>query len=225
MVPTSTYPPDVLDFSCLPASELVDLAHGWLESGRALAHVHPLGFVHVDLSRALGLVWPWRIRLHLWEGYPERRRDGLGVLHDHSWNLYSRILIGELENRTYDFNPDNSGNAYLGMLAYTGDHEALISCTRGRFSRKSSLAVTIGERYELPSGVLHKTLVKGLPLATVVISQEQTADRIARVQLIPEVEWRSVPRQPCPLARILPAMNRLREFLSQDVLSQEVKYG
>src|SRR5438045_1827108 len=56
---------------------------------------HPLGFYHFELTPLLdGL--PFRLRMHLWSAASSTSRDDLGLIHDHTWDLTSAVLLGEL---------------------------------------------------------------------------------------------------------------------------------
>lgn len=60
---------------------------------------HPLGFIRFDLTHHVASQPLERFYLHVWQG--DRRRDRIGSIHTHVFDMSSLVLNGELTNIEY----------------------------------------------------------------------------------------------------------------------------
>lgn len=79
------------------ADALVDLIEDipWRDHVAAESYRHANGFYKVPLFTAHGA----RVRVHYWDGTTPAEEN----VHNHRWRLASRVLVGTLEDETYEF--------------------------------------------------------------------------------------------------------------------------
>lgn len=65
--------------------------------------LHGLGFIQVQLTE--------NTRLHVWHPeLPRRRCFEHSKVHNHRWGFRSRVLVGRLKDRRFEFEPSSNGN-------------------------------------------------------------------------------------------------------------------
>lgn len=136
---------------------------------------HPLGFAHLELTSAGQLPQGERFRLHYWTTFGGVQ-DGLGDLHEHTWDLRSLVLAGQVIDTNLDAIPDDNG-AYRGARINYSDVNT--SQVAGRFALQPSVrrVVNKGGMYEIPSRTVHLNEVGVLPTVTLVHSREDGLGR------------------------------------------------
>lgn len=131
---------------------------------------HPLGFMHLDLS---GLAAGGAARLHLWTEEFLARADPLGRLHDHTWELRSTVLVGELTDHVLDPVQDVAGEYTAHRVHYDKHGNQVESLpSRWRLDEFRVRSVRQGESYNLAPRLVHRTEVSVLPTATLVVPVE-----------------------------------------------------
>lgn len=131
---------------------------------------HPLGFLHLDLS---GFSENGRARLHLWTEEFMSKADPLGRLHDHTWELRSTVLVGELTDHVLDPAPDPDGKYLAHVIRYDESGNSIeMRPGRWRLDEVEARRVLAGQNYQLPPRLVHRTEISSFPTATLVIPTE-----------------------------------------------------
>lgn len=120
-----------------------------------LPNWHPLGFVHAKLGEnAEGEIF----RLHLWlsgEGHKDEQSE---KIHDHRFNIESRVLVGGIRNVLYDFEEDELGGERIVKVQYgVGRSEMRETGQIGRATPTATYDLTSPARYSIVHGQLHRT--------------------------------------------------------------------
>lgn len=112
-------------------------------------------------------------RLHLWTDHFMARADPLGRLHDHTWELRSAVLVGELTDHVLTPVRDREGE-YLAHVVHYGKASNRIESLDGRWrlDELRTRAVRQGQSYDLAPRQVHRTEVSQLPTATLVVPIE-----------------------------------------------------
>ncbi|MGI9821942.1 hypothetical protein [Agromyces sp. Marseille-Q5079] len=131
---------------------------------------HPLGFTHAELTPCVGAPVGERFRFHFWLGNAGTR-DDLGDLHEHTWDLTSLVLAGEVDDTTLRASLTPMGT-YQGSRIIYGDRNS--SELVGRFNLETieSRRVPAGTVYAIPSRTVHLNTVTMVPTVTLVRSIE-----------------------------------------------------
>ena len=145
------------------------------ESGRR-PRVHPNGFVQFDLTK-----WG-NFRLHIWPDTPIPAQKTSHPIHDHSFDMQSYIIAGELTNELYRFElgiPGGSAEVFKGcggisykiyQAARIGGSDTVldeVDGIPGHLVMTSSKTYRPGDRYSMKRGVLHNSVPNGL-VATIM---------------------------------------------------------
>jgi hypothetical protein len=135
---------------------------------------HPLGFLCLPVHRQADE----GVCIHLWG--PQWRPAALTTspAHCHSWELLSAVLTGELHNQTVQVISDPESPTHRVFEVHSSESGDEIRGT-GRLVRHRVRETTehrAGDRYRLPAGVFHQTLVPaaGDLVATVALGRTRT---------------------------------------------------
>lgn len=132
---------------------------------------HPLGFLHLDLSE---LSEQRAARLHLWDAEFVARADPLGRLHDHTWELRSTVLAGELRDHVLAPVQDLRGEFVAHVVHYDPMGNRIEARPgRWRLDEVTVRHLHVGQSYHLPPRMVHRTEVSILPTATLVLPIER----------------------------------------------------
>lgn len=178
-------------------------------ANRSRAYEHPYGFTVVRLCES---VPPgWQLRIHAWPPFAvqsERLRDN-GTLtqqvHCHGWDIYSRVLLGTLEERLFSIEEESTSSD--GLYAVTTDYQAgrsrLVLDRPGVTARQTKrfLRVATDEPYIIPTGLYH---------SSANISREWTLSLVA-TELVSD-----------PFSLLLAPLSKRSEFLNNRKSSLDV---
>ncbi len=154
----------------LDASTLLDEVADRVDG--LLATRHPLGFIHIDLSRLAPVRVDQRARLHLWTDESPACTDGLGSVHDHVWEGKSTVLAGCLTNTFLQTVP-GTGNLTLSEVSYVGDLQYLHVIDKNiGLEVVDQTSIPAGSWYFLPPRVIHATQIDCYPTATLVLTSD-----------------------------------------------------
>lgn len=117
---------------------------------------HPLGFIHVKLAAPSA---DQTYRLHLWPSehrHPDEQSD---KVHDHLFNVCSKVVCGEVRNVRYSFLPSASGDWRELRVRY-GKTQSEIYETgqRGSLLEIESNLISAPALYSVPRFELHETI-------------------------------------------------------------------
>ncbi len=158
---------DLLHFRAV--SLLQDVAAG---RARFPAVRHPLGFLYAPLLRER----PQALRLHIWLHDAPRPQLTTSPIHDHTWQLTSFVVCGELENRVIQVDDVDDPTHRVFEIRGTGSDDFLRPTERlVRFRCSGIERVKQGGRYVMAAGQFHYTQVaEGITTATVVLAERKT---------------------------------------------------
>jgi hypothetical protein len=178
----------------------------WLEAAGALAYDHANGFLKVPLAEAGGA----RVRLHYWPGGVRGEEN----VHDHRWDLASRILAGTLENEVFATCQRAKGGlvarGYRYVKAAPGLGAEVVDVGARALRRVRRQALGPGEVYALPHTTLHRIADSGSG-PTITLMVQSAPVRAHNLMFCPDVESPDVCPVPLGSARL---SGRLREAAS-----------
>jgi hypothetical protein len=131
--------------------------------------LHPLGFIHFELTEFLGVEDDTRIRVHLWNPLLSPP-DSAGGVHDHTWHLKSGVLYGKVLNKNFRPVRDPAG-PLTGSLVTYGATNSFTAAGRYRLESAGEVTVAAGETYSIPSRIVHESALLSPQALTLVISQ------------------------------------------------------
>jgi hypothetical protein len=132
---------------------------------------HPLGFLCLPIHRMADE----GVCIHLWGPQWQPAALTTSPAHCHSWELLSAVLTGELHNQTVAVITDPESPTHQVFEVHSSPSGDEIRAT-GRLVRHRVHETTehhAGDRYRLPAGVFHQTLVPdaGELVATVALGR------------------------------------------------------
>lgn len=132
--------------------------------------IHPLGFIHGELSPCVPLARGERFRLHIWLS-DAGSLDQLGDLHEHTWNLTSLVLAGEVLDRNYEAISTPRGEFSGSRILYGLQNTAT---PLGKYDLRltEERTVSAGHVYSIPSRTIHLNRISQVPTVTLVRSVE-----------------------------------------------------
>jgi hypothetical protein len=131
---------------------------------------HPLGFIHFDLSPLVNLPSGSSLRLHSWDA-GKHFVDAAGSLHDHTWDLTSWVIEGEIRNTTFLPRFDPMG-AYSAAQVEYGEVNEFRSVGRYSLDNGVSQNYQSGTVYRMPSRVVHNSELISVRATTLVLSDQ-----------------------------------------------------
>jgi hypothetical protein len=151
--------------------------------------VHPNGFVQFDIE-------PNILRLNVWPAEPIPGHPGrIHPIHNHSFDLRSKIILGKLTNDVYVFEPaPGYGDMVLHTAQRVGTHDSiLIPEAKDRWGRPMSAVGYMsligsktylpGESYTLEKHLFHDSKPKGLTATLMML--ESVSKRYAPMVAVP----------------------------------------
>ena len=128
---------------------------------------HPLGFIHVKLA---DIPDGGTYRLHLWSAEHRNSREQPDKIHDHLFNVTSRVVAGSIENIHYRFVAGESEDYREFRVDYQSDYSRLIATgVVGRLHVIDRKRIKPPGKYLVPRCELHETLFPDDGLALTVI--------------------------------------------------------
>lgn len=132
--------------------------------------IHPLGFIHGELSPCVPLSYGERFRLHIWLS-DAGSLDQLGDLHEHTWNLTSLVLAGGVLDRNYEAIPTPRGT-FSGSRIMYGPQNTATPLGEYDLRLTEERTVSAGNVYSIPSRTIHLNQISQVPTVTLVRSVE-----------------------------------------------------
>jgi hypothetical protein len=130
----------------------------------AVPVLHPEGFAQLKLP--VNRVPEGTLKLHVWDPRLPRAADD-DTVHDHVWDMESRVLVGRMVNETFSARPTADGDWEMWEVA--GDDRpgmggTTIATTGERVRMVPNLRQTVpaGSGYSMPRFVLHRSLAEGV---------------------------------------------------------------
>ena len=128
---------------------------------------HPLGFMHAKLADTpAGETY----RLHLWSAEHRNPGEQQDKIHDHLFNVTSRVVAGSIENIRYQFTPGRSGDYREFRVDYRSGYSRLIDTEIvGQLHVVERKRIRPPGKYLVPRCELHETRPPDEGLALTVV--------------------------------------------------------
>ena len=192
-----------MEFLNLPVSKLAEELVTRLPSTRPMWH--PLGFVSTTLFN----YQTGTLKLHLWPQGERRSKIPDWPIHDHSFHISSRILLGEVGSLNYSITEGTTFRRY--SVTYVGEDSELRPTEQLVDCMESARAVMkAGSRYELPCGTYHENVVPTTELALTLVFKSRAAKsppNVIGTLAIPDLPLYQ--RTPYPISSLLTVVSQL----------------
>ncbi|MCP8463223.1 hypothetical protein NK553_04600 [Pseudomonas sp. ZM23] len=185
--------------------ELAELVKPLLDSLQPVWH--PLGFIHVRLAT---LSSHETIRLHLWPADQKHVAEQFDKVHDHLFNVASRVVSGEVTNIRYCFTPDDDGDWREVRVRY-GEKQSELQETglTGRLDALGSTQYCAPATYDVPRYELHETVLSGVSSALTVVRTDSASS------YFPRAIFRRDSPLPPPRAPVACSQRQWRDLLGE----------
>lgn len=142
--------------SMTPATEAKLLINTAATDDSNRPRVHPNGFIQLDLGKDM--------RLHVWPH--DERVSGQRVrtsIHDHIFSMRSHVLIGQMVNKEFRFEPAETGDHQIYRAVYRAAADSVLEPTGiyGMVALHSEQPVHVGEYYSFAAFEFHDTVTHG----------------------------------------------------------------
>ena len=135
---------------------------------------HPLGFIHAKLADVPD---GGTYRLHLWSSEHRHVGEQRDKVHDHLFNVSSRVVAGAVENIRYRFVAGESEDCCEMRVDYRPDCIRLVEAgVVGRLYVVQRERIEAPGKYVVPRGELHETIPPEDGLALTVVRTSQPVD-------------------------------------------------
>jgi hypothetical protein len=146
-------------------AQLRDLLEAERRRGTIVKH-HPLGFLRLPLSPRDASE---RYYLHVWPELELARQDPSSEVHNHNFDLRSRILFGGLTNRQYSARDNEKGAFSLLKMEYEGERTTRVATSRRVTCKlESESSYVAGDIYDIAKGTFHETVIDQKPTVTLM---------------------------------------------------------
>jgi hypothetical protein len=177
------------------------------------AFAHPLGFLYLPLLRMSDAT----LRLHIWTDDQEHRPLGenhISPMHDHTWDMTSYIICGELRNVIVSVVDDADAPTHR-VFEIHGDgavDDIRATGTVVRVVGESEDKVSVGQTYRMGSDLIHRT-EPGPGVVATLVAARRTSKRVERALGPLGLHGYRSERQVCPPRRVAAAAGAVLEAL------------
>lgn len=127
---------------------------------------HPLGFIHARLSTGPD---GDTFRMHVWSSAHHHAMEQEDKVHDHLFDVTSRVLFGAIEDARYEFEPNPEGRFRDLRVDYRPAHRSLKEVNSfGDLVSTSTAVHSSSSEYKIPAYQLHETTLHSAPLALTI---------------------------------------------------------
>jgi hypothetical protein len=181
-----------------------------LRRARFSAVRHPLGFLYAPLLRESSRA----LRLHIWLRDAPRPQLTTSPIHDHTWQLTSLVVCGELENRIiHVYDADDPTHRIFEIRGIGSDDFLQPSERLVRFRCSAVERVRQGERYVVAAGQFHFTEVaQEITTATIVLAERKTTAPERALGPL-DIPSHQMTRADCPPTELAEASQTVLEML------------
>jgi hypothetical protein len=177
------------------------------------AFAHPLGFIYLPLLRMPDAT----LRLHIWHDDGDARRlgdDEISAMHDHTWDMTSYVICGELRNVLVDVVPEAAAPTHRVFEIHgRGDVDEIRPTeTVVRIADTREDKVSAGQTYQMGSDLIHCTR-PGPGVVATLVAARRTSKRIERALGPVGLPGYRSTRQACPPRRVAAAASAVLEAL------------
>lgn len=140
----------------------------------------PLGFYRIFIT-ARDALSPG-IMLHAWLDDTQPRQSDFVDIHSHTFEMTSRVLVGELVNEIYQVIPDRSGDYKKVNVFHDGvNSKRVVSDELVRAELISSERVRENQKYSFGSKIFHCTTIKKYPTITLMRKTNMISDNAINI--------------------------------------------
>lgn len=117
---------------------------------------HPLGFIHTKL---LAPSPTESFRLHLWLGDYQHEQEQIDKIHDHLFNVTSKVVCGSVTNLLYKFDANDEGEWRELRVRYQPESSSLYETGKlGHLRHLGEQKYTAPAQYRVSKFELHQTI-------------------------------------------------------------------
>jgi hypothetical protein len=161
--------------------DLVDVLVTLRSTGRKILS-QPLGFYRILITARDGT--SPGLMLHAWldKDQPRQSLNSMRDIHSHTFDMKSRVLIGELRNELYSVTEDIDGDHRLARIQQDGPKATRVIVAKTvRVVLDRDEIVAAGAIYGFPSRRFHCTLIHSYPTITLMQKDRVIADDAVNV--------------------------------------------
>jgi hypothetical protein len=149
----------------------------------------PLGFYRILITAKDGT--SPGLMLHAWldKEQPRQSQNRTRDIHSHTFNMRSRVLIGELKNELYNLVEDLNGDYQIAYIRQDGPIATrVITDTKVRMVLDHEEIVGAGESYGFPSKRFHCTVISEYPTITLMQKEHMISDNAVNILPFPHTD-------------------------------------
>jgi len=149
----------------------------------------PLGFYRIFITAKDGT--SPGLMLHAWlnKEQPRQSQNRTRDIHSHTFDMSSRVLIGELKNEIYNAIEDLKGDYNIAYIRQDGPIATrVITDTKVRMVLDHDEIVGAGEIYGFPSRRFHCTLIREYPTITLMQKKHMISDNAVNIIPLPHTD-------------------------------------
>lgn len=146
---------------------------GRLEKIGKESYIHDNGFVKIKLFKERS---GRNVRIHI---FPENEEISAAEnFHDHRWAFHSSILVGKIRNENAVFERTDKGNYIKWSYNKQSDGSFSLLPTEETWRKvsHSSEVHTMGDTYNIKTGMIHRIIPTGIFTATLVVTEPASSD-------------------------------------------------
>lgn len=134
---------------------------------------HPLGFIHVKMAENTN---GDTFRLHLWTAEYHHSDEQSSKIHDHMFDIRSRVVFGAVKNTNYEFVSNDSGSFRVAIVNYLRNSSRLEETGFfGDITEVNSTFLVAPAEYRVPAFNLHETSTFNSNLSLTVVHTSHAA--------------------------------------------------
>jgi len=132
------------------------------------------------------------LMLHAWldKEQPRQSQNRTRDIHSHTFDMKSRVLIGELKNELYNIIEDFNGDHQIAYIHQEGAKATrVITDTRVRIVLDHEEIVGEGKIYGFPSKRFHCTVIREYPTITLMQKDRMISDNALNIIPFPHTDY------------------------------------
>jgi hypothetical protein len=150
-------------------------------SGRKILS-QPLGFYRILITAKDGTSPGFMLHAWLDKDQPRQSLKATRDIHSHTFDMSSRVLIGELRNELYSAIEDRDGDHRIARIRQEGPKATrVIVGTTVRVVLDRDETVSAGEIYGFPSKLFHCTVIHSYPTITLMQKERMISDEAVNI--------------------------------------------
>jgi hypothetical protein len=165
-------------------NELVSIRN---RGGKILSQ--PLGFYRILITAKDGTSPGFMLHAWLDKEQPRQSQNRTRDIHSHTFDMRSKVLIGELENELYNVVEDLKGDYQIAYIRQDGAIATrVITDTKVKMVLDYDEIVGAGEIYGFPSRRFHCTVIHEYPTITLMQKEHMLTDNAVNILQFPHTD-------------------------------------